>query len=161
MITAGLVITQSYLVYTNSKKVWRQNTKGDYWVLNLSTGDLHQVGASLPSSSLMFAKFSPNGKEIAYVSNLNIFKEDLSTHKITQLTFDGGGNIINGTFDWVYEEELDDRDGFRWSDDGTEIAYWQSDSKGVGVFYLINNVDSNTLRPISFPILKWVRQIRQ
>ncbi len=59
------------LVYTNSKKVWRQNTKGDYWVLNLTTGDLHQVGASLPSSSLMFAKFSPSGKEIAYVSNLN------------------------------------------------------------------------------------------
>jgi len=142
------------LVYTNSKKVWRQNTKGDYWVLNLSTGDLHQVGASLPSSSLMFAKFSPNGKEIAYVSNLNIYKEDLTTHKITQLTFDGGGNIINGTFDWVYEEELDDRDGFRWSDDGTEIAYWQSDSKGVGVFYLINNVDSNYSQPIPLPYPK-------
>ena len=142
------------LVYTNSKKVWRQNTKGDYWVLNLSTGDLHQVGASLPSSSLMFAKFSPNGKEIAYVSNLNIYKEDLTTHKITQLTFDGGGNIINGTFDWVYEEELDDRDGFRWSDDGTEIAFWQSDSKGVGVFYLINNVDSNYSQPIPLPYPK-------
>ena len=142
------------LVYTNSKKVWRQNTKGDYWVLNLTTGNLYQVGASLASSSLMFAKFSPNGKEIAYVSNLNIYKEDLATHKITQLTFDGGGDIINGTFDWVYEEELNDRDGFRWSDDGTEIAYWQSDSKGVGVFYLINNVDSNYSKPIPLPYPK-------
>ena len=52
---------------------------------------------------------------MAYVCKLNIYVEDVATNKITQLTKDGGNNIINGTFDWVYEEELDNRDGFRWS----------------------------------------------
>ena len=145
---------KNLLVYTNTKKVWRQNTKGDYWVLNIATGMLSQIGKTLPSASLMFAKFSPNGKEIAYVSNLNIYKENLATHAITQISFDGGGDIINGTFDWVYEEELDDRDGFRWSSDSKEIAYWQSDKKGVGTFYLINNVDSNYSKPIPLPYPK-------
>ena len=145
---------KNLLIYTNTKKVWRQNTKGDYWVLNIATGKLHQIGKTLPSASLMFAKFSPNGKEIAYVSNLNIYKENLATHAITQISFDGGGDIINGTFDWVYEEELDDRDGFRWSSDSKEIAYWQSNTKGVGTFYLINNVDSNYSKPIPLPYPK-------
>ena len=35
--------------------------------------------------------------------------------------------VINGTFDWVYEEELGLRDGYRWSPDGKSIAYWQLD----------------------------------
>jgi dipeptidyl-peptidase 4 len=145
---------KNLLIYTNTKKVWRQNTKGDYWVLNIATGMLSQIGKTLPSASLMFAKFSPNGKEIAYVSNLNIYKENLATHAISQISFDGGGDIINGTFDWVYEEELDDRDGFRWSSDSKEIAYWQSNTKGVGTFYLINNVDSNYSKPIPLPYPK-------
>ena len=145
---------KNLLIYTNTKKVWRQNTKGDYWVLNIATGMLSQIGKTLPSASLMFAKFSPNGKEIAYVSNLNIYKENLATHAITQISFDGGGDIINGTFDWVYEEELDDRDGFRWSSDSKEIAYWQSNTKGVGTFYLINNVDSIYSKPIPLPYPK-------
>ena len=145
---------KNLLIYTNTKKVWRQNTKGDYWVLNIASGMLSQIGKTLPSASLMFAKFSPNGKEIAYVSNLNIYKENLATHAITQISFDGGGDIINGTFDWVYEEELDDRDGFRWSTDSKEIAYWQSNTKGVGTFYLINNVDSNYSKPIPLPYPK-------
>jgi dipeptidyl-peptidase-4 len=145
---------KNLLIYTNTKKVWRQNTKGDYWVLNIATGKLNQIGKTLPSASLMFAKFSPNGKEIAYVSNLNIYKENLATHTITQISFDGGGDIINGTFDWVYEEELDDRDGFRWSSDSKEIAYWQSNTKGVGTFYLINNVDSIYSKPIPLPYPK-------
>jgi len=91
---------------------------------------------------------------VGYVSQQNIYVEDISSGVITQLTKDGGGDIINGTFDWVYEEELDDRDGFRWSPDGTTIAYWQSDTKGVGTFYLINNTDSNYSKPLPFPYPK-------
>jgi dipeptidyl-peptidase-4 len=142
------------LLFNNTKKVWRYNTRGDYWVLNLKNGQLTQIGKGLPESSLMFAKFSPDGSRVAYVSNLNIYAEDIATGVITQLTRDGGGDIINGTFDWVYEEELDDRDGFRWSPDGKTIAYWQSDTKGVGTFYLINNVDSNYSKPIPLPYPK-------
>lgn len=142
------------LVFTNTRKVWRYNTRGDYWVLNLSNGKLKQLGKGLEEATLMFAKFSPDGGRVAYVSKLNIYVEDIASGKITQLTKDGGGNIINGTFDWVYEEELDDRDGFRWSPDGKNIAYWQSDTKGVGTFYMIDNVDSNYSKPIPLPYPK-------
>lgn len=142
------------LLFTNSRKVWRYNTRGDYWVLNLGTGRLQQLGKDLESSTLMFAKFSPDGNRVAYVSKQNVYVEDLATSSVKQLTVDGGDNIINGTFDWVYEEELDGRDGFRWSPDGNYIAYWQSDTKAIGTFYLINNIDSIYSRPIPFPYPK-------
>lgn len=142
------------LLFTNTRKVWRQNTRGDYWVLNLATGKLKQLGKGLEEATLMFAKFSPDGSRVAYVSKQNIYVENISKGLIVPVTKDGGGNIINGTFDWVYEEELDDRDGFRWSPDGKDIAYWQSDTKGVGTFYLIDNVDSNYSRPIPLPYPK-------
>lgn len=141
------------LIFTNTRKVWRYNTRGDYWILNLTNGKLTQLGKGLEEATLMFAKFSPDGGRVAYVSKLNIYVEEISSGKTIQLTKDGGSNIINGTFDWVYEEELDCRDGFRWSPDGKNIAYWQSDTKGVGTFYMINNVDSNysTLIPLPYP----------
>jgi dipeptidyl-peptidase-4 len=142
------------LLFTNTKRVWRYNTRGDYWVLDLKTGQLQQLGKSLESSSLMFAKFSPDGKKVAYVSKLNIYVEELLSQQFKQITFDGGDNIVNGTFDWVYEEELDCRDGFRWSPDGNHIAYWQSDTKVIGTFYLINNVDSIYSKPIPLPYPK-------
>ena len=142
------------LIFTNTRRVWRYNTRGDYWVLNLISGKLQQVGKNVEPTTLMFAKFSPDASKVAYVSKQNIYVEDLATGKNTQITRDGGGNIINGTFDWVYEEELDDRDGFRWSPDGKNIAYWQSDTKNIGTFYLINNVDSIYSKPIPLPYPK-------
>ncbi len=142
------------LLFTNTRKVWRQNSRGDYWVLNLTNGRLTQLGKGLGEATLMFAKFSPDGGRVAYVSKLNIYTENIATGIITKLTKDGGNNIINGTFDWVYEEELDNRDGFRWSPDGKDIAYWQSDTKGVGTFYMINNTDSNYSKPIPLPYPK-------
>ena len=102
----------------------------------------------------MFAKVSPDGSRVAYVSKQNIYVEDLATGTNKQITSDGGANIINGTFDWVYEEELDCRDGFRWSPDGKYIAYWQSDTKNIGTFYLINNIDSIYSKPIPLPYPK-------
>jgi len=142
------------LVFTNTRKVWRLNTRGDYWVLNLTDGKLTQLGKTMEEATLMFAKFSPDGNRVGYVSKQNIYVEDISSAIITPITTDGGDAIINGTFDWVYEEELGDRDGFRWSPDGKNIAYWQSDTKGVGTFYMIDNVDSNYSRPIPLPYPK-------
>ena len=142
------------LIFTNTGRVWRYNTRGDYWVLNLKTGKLQQVDKNAEASTLMFAKFSPDASRVAYVSKQNIYVEDLATGTNKQITTDGGANIINGTFDWVYEEELDDRDGFRWSPDGKYIAYWQSDTKNIGTFYLINNIDSIYSKPIPLPYPK-------
>lgn len=133
---------QKALIYTNTRRVWRYDTRGDYWVYDIKSGIFKQLGKNRPESSLMFAKFSPDGKRVAYVSNNNIYVEYVNEDKVIQITEDGNDIIVNGTFDWVYEEEFDCRDGFRWSPDGKFIAYWQSDTQGTGWFDIIDNVDS-------------------
>lgn len=130
------------LIFTNSKKVWRYNTRGDYYVADLSTGKSVKLGKDMPASSLMFAKFSPDGQKVAYVSKHNLYVEDLSTNAVKALTTNGTDRLINGTFDWVYEEEFNSRDGFRWSPDGNSIAYWQLDASKIKNFLMINNTDS-------------------
>lgn len=142
------------LVYTNTQRVWRYDTRGDYWVLDLSDKSFRQIGKDRPESSLMFAKFSPDASKVAYVSENNIYVEDLASQSVKQLTTDGSETIVNGTFDWVYEEEFACRDGFRWSPDGQYIAYWQSDTEGTGVFDMINNVDSLYPKILHFPYPK-------
>lgn len=141
------------LIYTNSARVWRLNTRGDYWVLNLKTNRLRKLAAQAAPSTTMFAKFSPTGNRVAYVVERNLYVEDPDSGEIVQLTADGSDTVVNGTFDWVYEEELFLRDGFRWSPDGTRIAYWQLDMSGVGDFLLINNTDSiySYVIPVQYP----------
>jgi dipeptidyl-peptidase-4 len=142
------------LIFTNSEKVWRQNTRGDFWSLDLSSWKLRKLGGDQAKpSTLMFAKFSPDGNRVAYVRENNLYVENLGDGGITQLTRDGSRTIINGTFDWVYEEELNLRDGFRWSPDGARIAYWQLDASGVRNFLLINNTDSlySFTIPVQYP----------
>ncbi|HEX2393988.1 MAG TPA: DPP IV N-terminal domain-containing protein, partial [Bacteroidales bacterium] len=138
------------LIFTNTKLVWRIRTRGDYWLLDLSNKSLIQLGKSLPESSLMFAKLSPDGNYAAYVSNNNIYVEDLKTNQIRALTSDGTQTLINGTFDWAYEEEFFCRDGFRWAPDSKSIAFWQLDASKIGKFYMINNTDS--IHPVIIPI---------
>ena len=127
------------LIFTNTKKVWRLNTRGDYWVLDLPGGKLKKLGGTAPESSLMFAKFSPDGKSVAFVRASNIYVQDLATDEVRALTDDGSATLINGTTDWVTEEELSLRDAFRWSPDSQSIAYWQFDTTGVGQYSLIND----------------------
>ncbi|MEP6849977.1 MAG: DPP IV N-terminal domain-containing protein [Acidobacteriota bacterium] len=133
------------LIYTNSKKVWRLNTRGDYWVLDAATGKLTKIDGNAEPSTLMFAKFSPDGKRVGYVRENNIYVQDLATGKITTLTTNGSHTLINGTSDWVNEEELNLRDCWRWSPDSREIAYWQFDAEGIKDYLLIN--DTNDIYP--------------
>ncbi len=145
------------LIYTNSKRVWRLPTRGDYWVYTPATGQLLQLGKGFEPSRMMFAKFSPDASKVAYVYKNNIYSEDLATGDITRLTADGtetSDEIVNGTFDWVYEEELSQRDGFRWSSDSRKIAYWQFDTRGTGTFYMVNNLDSVYAEIIPLPYPK-------
>lgn len=144
---------QKVLLFTNTQKVWRLHTKGDYWIFDVKTGSLTQLGKSLPTASLMFAKISPDGKSVAYVSENNIYVEDLASSTIKALTKDGTITLINGTFDWVYEEEFFCRDGFRWSPDSKSIAFWQIDARSIRKFYMINNTDSiySYLVPVEYP----------
>jgi dipeptidyl-peptidase-4 len=144
---------KKWLLYTNSKKVWRLNTRGDYWVLDLGAHTLKQLGVGRPPSSLMFAKLSPDGSKAAYSSEHNLYVEDLASGVITPLTGDGAFRMINGTFDWAYEEEFSCRDGFRWSPDSKSIAYWQIDATGIRNFLLIDNTDSlySFTKPVEYP----------
>ena len=144
---------QKVLLFTNTKKVWRLNSKGDYWVFNFKTNTLKQIGKSFAPSSLMFAKFSPDGNTIAYVSDNNLYSEDYASGNIQPLTTNGTVSLINGTFDWAYEEEFACRDGFRWSPDSKSIAYWQIDASAIKKFYMINNTDSiySQLIPLEYP----------
>src|SRR5688500_18013574 len=141
------------LVFTNSEKVWRDNTRGDFWLLDMGSGALRKLGGDAPPSTLMFATFSPDGSRVAYVRQNNLYVETLADSRITALTNDGSRTIINGTFDWVYEEELGLQNGFRWSPDGSRIAYWQLDASGVRDFNLINNTDSlySFVVPVQYP----------
>ncbi len=144
---------KSLLLFTNTKKVWRDNTRGDYWIFDKNTKKLMQLGKNLPESSLMFAKFSPDGKKVAYVSKHNIYIEDISNNQLTKITDDGTDRMINGTFDWAYEEEFGTQDGFRWSPDGSKIAYWKLDARETKNFLMINNTDSlySFTVPVEYP----------
>jgi dipeptidyl-peptidase-4 len=143
------------LIYTESRKVWRTNSRGDYWVLDRASGSLKKLGGSdAPASSLSFAKFSPDGGRVAYVRANNLYVEDLSTGAIRAITTDGSDTLVNGGSDWVYEEELNVRDGFRWSPDGKSLAFWQFDLTGVEQFTLINNTDSLYPKVVKIPYPK-------
>jgi len=143
------------LVYTNTRKVWRLDTEGDYWLLNLKSKQWHQVGKEHPASSLRFAKLSPDGKMVAFVSEYDLYIEDLATGKETAVTSNHSRKLISGTFDWVYEEEFSCRDGFQWSPDSRSIAYWQIDATKIRDYYMINTTDSaySKVIPVEYPTI--------
>ena len=143
------------LIYTNSVKVWRTKSRGDYWVLDVNSGDLSQLGGSeAEESTLQFAKFSNDASRVAYVRKDNIYVQELETGNIEQLTSDASDTLINGLFDWVYEEEFHAKDGFRWSPDGKKIAYWQLDTSAAQDFLMINNTDGLYPQVTRFPYPK-------
>jgi dipeptidyl-peptidase-4 len=142
------------LIYTNSQRVWRQKTRGDYWVLDRAARIVQQLGGDARPATLMFASFSPDGSRVAYVRANNIYVEDLRDHQIKALTRSGSDAVINGTFDWVYEEELSLRNGFRWSPDSKSIAFWQITTEGVPTFPLINQTDTLYPQTKRFPYPK-------
>lgn len=122
------------LIYTDSEQVWRYNTKGYYYLYDLATQSLTPI-ARREDGFQMFAKFSPDGRRVAFVRNRDLFVVDLADMSERRLTDDGGpGEIINGTSDWVYEEEFGLRDGWAWSPDGAWIAYVQLDESNTREF---------------------------
>lgn len=124
------------LIFTNATRVWRARTKGQYYVLDLETRTLSPI--TTQPGWQMFAKFSPSGRYVAFVRDHNIYLSDLESGEEQPLTRDGSEHIINGTTDWVYEEELGIRDAFRWSPDGRRIAFLRLDQTDVRRFYMVD-----------------------
>ena len=139
---------QYLLVSTNTVKFRRYEPLSDYWLLNLETYKLRQVASGAEPSSLMYAKFSPDGDSVAYMYQNNLFVERVDGSSKKQLTHDGSDLIVNGTGDWVNEEEFSLRDGFKWSPDSRRICYWQFDTEGVGTFYMMKNTGDVYSQPI-------------
>jgi dipeptidyl-peptidase-4 len=167
------------LLFSNSVRVWRTNTRGTFHVVDLATRRVTPIAtvttpgksatggagardtvpgqrlgrddAALPSfigrglasgavdtDLQMFAKFSPDSRKIAYVRGNNLWVTDLATGQTSRLTSDGSDDVINGTTDWVYEEELGLRDAFRWSPDSRRLAYWRFDQSAVPAYPVVN-----------------------
>jgi dipeptidyl-peptidase-4 len=130
------------LLFHNSVRVWRTNTRGVYHIYDVATKRL--IPASKNPGLQMFAKLSPDERQVAFVRDNNLFVTDLTSGDERQLTSDGATDIINGTTDWVYEEELGLRDAFRWSPDSKRIAYWRFDQSAIPTYSLL---DDSTLYP--------------
>src|SRR5579871_6867200 len=114
------------------------------------TPDREKIFIIIPS----VCQFSPDNKTVAYVYKHNLYTEQINSTIIAQLTNDGTNRIINGTFDWAYEEELSIRDGFSWNDDGTKIAFWHTDARATKNYLMIDNTDSiyPFIKPVEYPV---------
>ncbi len=124
------------LLVTDTAPVWRYNTQGFYYVYDVEAQTLTPL-SDRRLGYQQFAKFHPSGQAVAFVRGRNLFRVDLETMQETQLTFDGAeGTIINGTSDWVYEEEFGLRDGWSWSPDGQHLAFFQFDESATRDFVM-------------------------
>jgi dipeptidyl-peptidase-4 len=133
------------LFSTKPRPTMIRKTAYDNWVLDQTDHSWHKLGGK-STNGLLYAKLSPDGTRAAYVRDNNIYVEDVHSGKIRSLTRDGSPDIINGTSDWVDEEELGLASCFEWSPDGNKIAYLQFDQSEVPEFALINYTD--TLYPV-------------
>ncbi len=140
---------QFLLVFTNSVQVWRTHTRGDYWLLDLISKSWRKVGGKdATNQSLMFATFSPQGDKIAYVRNRGLYCESTANGEVQEIAASDRPELIHGTFDWVYEEELKLTRGYEFSPDGSTVAFWQLDESDVPMHSLIDNTSER------YPIIK-------
>ena len=109
------------LIETDNVQIYRHSYLADYYIYDRGTGELAPLSSN---GKQQLGTFSPSGDRIAFVRNNNLFIRDLLKDMEMQVTFDGVRNkIINGTPDWVYEEEFGFSQGFYWSPDGNKIAF--------------------------------------
>ena len=151
------------LVFHSSVRVWRTNTRGVYHVVDFATRAVTPLvatqlppaarttsgpsflatglasGASDPDLQ-MFAHFSPDGSKVAYGRGNDLWVKDLRSGAELRVTTDGSDDIINGTTDWVYEEELGLRDAYRWSPDSKRLAFWRFDQSAVPAYPIVDEL---------------------
>ncbi|WGK65368.1 S9 family peptidase [Croceiramulus getboli] len=122
---------QKVLLATNLKSIYRRSTLGTYLVYDLQSKTLTTVA----EEPIQEPTFSPDGSQVAYGLNNNIYIKNLTDGTTTQVTFDGVKNeIINGITDWVYEEEFAFVRAFDWNATGDKIAFIRFDERLVPEF---------------------------
>jgi dipeptidyl-peptidase-4 len=121
------------LIFTNTESVYRRSYTSNFFIFDRKSKKLSALDPNRLASTL--ATFSPDGKQIAYVFENNIYVKNLENNQISAVSSDGKTNeIINGTTDWVYEEEFAITQGFAWSPDSKKIAYLKFDEREVKEF---------------------------
>ena len=124
------------IIETASESIYRHSSKAVYYIYDRSNENLIAVR---DSSKVMHASLSPDGTQVAYVMDNNLYYLDIQSKETTQITSDGKYNeIINGSCDWVYEEEFGFTKAFEWSPDGRTIAYMRFDETEVPEFTMTN-----------------------
>jgi dipeptidyl-peptidase-4 len=120
---------QKILLSAEFEPIYRRSGVSSYYIYNVADGSLEKISHS---GKQRLTTFSPDGKMVAYVRDNNLYMMALNSLKETQITFDGKMNeIINGTTDWVYEEEFAITRGFYWSPDSKKIAFYRFDESKV------------------------------
>ncbi|MBO6117151.1 MAG: S9 family peptidase [Bacteroidales bacterium] len=132
---------EKILLAANPEFIYRRSFVADYYIYNVKDKSV----IKLRQNKVRLAEFSPNADKVAFVMDNNIYITDLNTMTEKQITFDGQQNrIINGTTDWVYEEEFAITKGFFWNNNGDEIAYYRFDESHVKQytipFYLVDSI---------------------
>jgi dipeptidyl-peptidase-4 len=121
------------LITTNTKSIYRRSFTADYYLFDLATKKLERLDAKHSPQTL--AEYSPDGTKVSYIYKNDIYVKDLKTGKARKLTLDGKSNkVINGTTDWVYEEEFGITKGYDWSPDSKKIAFLRFNEKQVKEF---------------------------
>src|SRR5690349_15684080 len=122
------------LLLTNYEGIYRRSFRADYFVYDVATKAIHKLSENGKQS---YASLSADNSKIAFVRGNNLFITNLADWSEVQVTNDGKFNsIINGTTDWVHEEELGFVQAFQWSPDGKKLAYYLFDESLVREYTL-------------------------
>ncbi len=120
------------LIETTTARIYRRSYTAEYYIADLKSGKTEKL---YDKGAQMLADFSPDGSKVAFVCENNLYYKDLATATIVQMTSDGKRNeVINGSTDWVYEEEFEVTKAFYWSPKGTRIAFLRFDESAVQDF---------------------------
>jgi dipeptidyl-peptidase 4 len=123
------------LIGVNQESIYRYSRRAEYHVYDIEIQSLQPLSEG---TTQRLPAFSPDGSKIAFVRENNIYLKDLASGDEYAVTTDGEYNkIINGTTDWVYEEEFSFTQGFHWSPDGNNIAFYRFDESHVKEFNML------------------------
>ncbi len=117
------------LLMTKRESIYRRSYKAEFYVYNLESKALSKLSGKGKQS---YATFSPDGTRVAFTRDNDLFYVNLSDMSEVRVTDNGKFNhLINGSTDWVYEEELSFTRAFEWSGDSKTLFYLSFDESGV------------------------------